>query len=210
MRVARSARIVRIVGIVGIARSLRAWTVLGCVLGAGCLGPRPDPSAFFLLSATAVPGGGAPVPGVVGLGPITMPGYLDRPQIVVRLGENEVALAETDRWAEPLRDNLARTLEENLSSLLPEATIVHHPWYEAPDVAVGLDLRRFEAVATGAVVLDATWWITRDGDLVERRATTIEEAAAADGRAASVAAQSRALAELSREVAAGVRRATGG
>jgi hypothetical protein len=146
----------------------------------------------------------------VGLGPITIPGYLNRPQIVVRLGENEVALAETDRWAEPLRDNLARTLEENLSSLLPEATFVHHPLCEAPDVAVGLDLRRFEAVATGTVVLDATWWITRDGDLIERRATTIEEAAAAAGRAASVAAQSRALAELAREVAAGVRRATGG
>jgi hypothetical protein len=184
--------------------------VLGCLLGAGCLGPRPDPSAFFLLSATAVPGGGAPVPGVVGLGPITLPGYLDRPQIVIRLGENEVALAETDRWAEPLRDNLARTLQENLSSLMPEATFVHHPWYEAPDVAVGLDLRRFEAVATGTVVLEATWWITRDGELVERRATTIEEPAAADGRAASVAAQSRALAELASEVAAGVRRVRGG
>lgn len=188
---------------------MRRALLAACVLASACLGPRPDPSAFFLLSPAAAPTGGAPVPVVLGLGPISLPGYLDRPQIVVRVSDHEIALAASDRWAEPLRDLVARTLAENLATLLPASSFVEYPWYPAtaPDFGVAVDVRRFEVDVGGTVVLDATWRITAAGEVVDRRATRFEEPADGADRSAAVAAQSRALGALSREIADAVRRA---
>ncbi|MDH5588735.1 MAG: PqiC family protein [Gemmatimonadota bacterium] len=188
------------------------WVVPAVV--AGCLGAKPDLSAFFLLSSPPGLEAGAPVPVVLGLGPVTLPGYLDRPQIVVRVSEHEVSLAESDRWAEPLRENVPRTLRENLARLLPSSSYVAYPWHrsEAPDYGITVEVGRFEADVAGAVVLDAAWWIVDagDGGVVERRTTVVHESAAGPDRAAVVDAQSRALAALSREIAAAVRRVVGG
>ena len=176
---------------------------------AGCLGPQQDPSAYFLLSPAPAPAESTPVPVVLGLGPVTIPGYLDRPQIVLRLSENEIALAEADRWAEPLGGHITRTLGENLSRLLPGSSYVEYPWYEseAPDYALTLEVRRFESDATSGVFLDATWRLSRGGTVVDGGAARIDESARGPGRTAAVAAQSRALGQLSSEIAAGVRRA---
>jgi uncharacterized lipoprotein YmbA len=188
---------------------MRRSLLTSLLLLAGCLGPRQDPSAYFLLSPGPAPATVTPVPVVLGLGPVTIPGYLDRPQIVVRLSENEVALSETDRWAEPLAQHLIRTLEENLSRMLPGSSYVDYPWYEseAPDYALTLDIRRFEADAAGGVVLDATWLIQDRTTRVDGGTSRIDEVVGGLGRADAVAAQSRALARLSEEIAAAVRRA---
>jgi hypothetical protein len=190
---------------------LRPLAVVALLALAACLGPRIDPSAFFLLSSPPPDVTGAPVPVRIGVGPVTLPGYLERPQIVTRVSDDEIALSEADRWAEPLADNVVRTLEENLAGLLPGSSYVGYPWYAAaaPDYAVALEVRRFEADASGAVVLDATWRLSRDDAQVAGSAERIEEQAVGSDRAAAVAAHSRALAELSREIAAAVRRAVG-
>ena len=191
---------------------MRRLAALGLVGVAACLGPREDTSAIFLLSPAPQPSAAlAQVAVRVGIGPIELPGYLDRSQIVVRVSDNQIALSDADRWAEPLAANLQRTLEENLGTLLPGASFVTYPWYPsaAPDHAVAIDFRRFEPDATGTVVLDATWEIATSGRRVDGRATRIEEPAATPDRAAAVAAQSRALARLSEEIATAVRRAAG-
>lgn len=193
-------------------RSLPSTAALATLaLAAACLGPRADLSTFFLLSPVPAPTGASPVPVSLGLGPVTLAGYLDRPELVVRVNENEIALSETDRWAEPLADNLVGTLEENLSALLPGSTWVDWPWFEsrAPEYAVSLEVRRFEADASGAVVLDAAWRLERGGSQVGAGRERIEDVASGPGRAAAVAAQSRALAELGRRIAARVRSAAG-
>ena len=189
----------------------RSSTMIALLACAACLGPREDLSAFFLLSPAPPQAAAAPVATRVGLGPIALPGYLDRAQIVVRLSDNQVALSDADRWAEPLVDNLQRTLEENLTGLLPGASFVAYPWYpsEAPDHAVAISFRRFETDAAGTAVLDATWELTSGGARIDGRSTRIEETAAAPDRVSGVAAQSRALARLSEEIAGAVRRAAG-
>jgi uncharacterized lipoprotein YmbA len=187
---------------------MRRFALLGVALLAGCLGPRQDTSAFFLLSPVPPPAAEAPVPVAIGVGPVAIPGYLDRPQVVVRLSDNEIALSDADRWAEPLAANIARTLVENLAALLPGSSYVTFPWYasEEPDLALALEFRRFEADASGAVTLEATWSLARAGARVDGGTALIAEAADGPGRAAAVAAHSRALAELSRQIAVAVRR----
>lgn len=189
----------------------RVITIAALVASAGCLSPREDTSAFFLLSSFPPAGATAPLPVTVGIGPIVLPGYLDRSQIVVRLSDNQVALSDADRWAEPLAANLQRTFEENLAGLLPGASFVDYPWYaaEAPDHAVAIAFRRFEVDSAGVVVLDATWDVTTSGARAESRATRVEEPATGPDRGAAVAAQSRALARLAEEIAAAVRSAAG-
>ena len=186
---------------------MRRYWLVTLVLTTGCLGPRSDPSSFYLLSPTES-GGGSVVPVVVGLGPVTLPPYLDRSQMVVRVGQNEIALSETERWGEPLRDNVWQTLRENLVGLLPGSSYLAYPWYasDAPDYAVEVEIRRFEADAGGAVVLEASWTVARKG-FDEGGAATIEEESSGPGRASVVAAQSRALGTLSRDIASAIRRA---
>lgn len=180
-------------------------------LGACLGGPQADPSAFFMVSSTVTETAGGAVPVSIGVESMALPGYLDRPQIVTRVSDNEVALAEVDRWAEPLASNLVRTLEETLAGLLPGSSYASYPWYaaDAPDYVIDLQIRRFEGDTTGAVVLDAVWTLEREGARVDGRAVRLEEQAEGPARADAVAALSRAWAELGRQVAAAIRRAAG-
>src|SRR2546422_9243076 len=94
------------------------------LLLAGCmgLGRHSDPTKFFTL--TPLPGSagsehaGDPGPLSLGLGPILLPGYLDRAQLVTRVGPNEVRFAPFDRWAEPLAESFGRTLQQDLLGVL--------------------------------------------------------------------------------------------
>jgi len=185
----------------------RSAAIAMLVVLTGCLGPRRDTSAFYLLSPTATGGAAAATSSMsIGIGPVSLAGYLDRPQIVVRLSGNQVSLSDSDRWAEPLGENVASTLEENLKTLLPGASFVRYPWFatDAPDYAVALEVRRFEADASGAVVLDATWTLARGATTTGPRDVRITEQAEAPGQEASVAALSRALGELSAQVATAI------
>ena len=101
---------------------------------------------------------------------------------------------------------------ENLSRALGGARIIDYPWYpSAPiDVAVAVNVLAFEVDPTGAATLNAGWTLrdphSRQGGY-EGRSSIVEPAGGPPGEAAgdaAVAALSRALAQLSREVAVGI------
>ena len=48
----------------------------------------------------------------IGVGPVTVPDYLDRPQIATRSSSSSLQFSEFDRWAEPLEKNLMRVLAD--------------------------------------------------------------------------------------------------
>jgi len=175
-----------------------------------CFGPRADPSTFFQLSPVPAPVVESPIAVSLGLGPVTLPAYLDRLQIVTRLSPNQLDVSETERWAEPLSESVLRTLQQNLAELLPGSSFVRFPWYpsEAPTYAVSVDVHRFEGDGVGTVVLDASWTLSRLGDRVDARAVHLEETGGGPTRADQVAVLSRLLAQLSTEIARGVRTAT--
>lgn len=129
---------------------------------AGCATSSPSPR-LYLLSATVTPAAGqTPVmhgPATVGLAPISLPDYLDRPQIVTRATPNRLNASEGHRWAEPLAAGITRVLTEQLGALLAPIPLVVHPWKqaEAPAVQVRVELLRFEAGPDRAFHLHARW-----------------------------------------------------
>lgn len=143
----------RVVGLVG----------AGALL-AGCLSPKEDPTRFYVLStseATKVDEAWDDRPGSidVGVGPFTMPAYLDRPQFVRRVGPNEVRPVETARWAETLGEGFERVLAEDLDALLPMARVHAHPWRSSTQAQwiISGYVTKFETDASGEAVLDVTW-----------------------------------------------------
>lgn len=186
-----------------------AWSTLAlALLAPACmLRPRPDPTRFYVLAASAPDH--PPVPGslVVGLGPIKMPGYLQQPMLATRVEGTQIRYADVDRWVEPLPTLFGRVLGQDLSALLG-ARVVPYPWYRTTplDVAVRVEVTSFEAAA-GTATLGACWTIVdspaktvcRDG------CSSIVEVADGSGARALVAALSRAVGELAERLADAIR-----
>jgi len=175
---------------------------------AGCSVTKP--SRYYLLtpaeeqSADTV---STPSP-AVGIGPVAFPAYLDRPEIVLRSGGNELNYAGTDRWAEPLKTAFSHTLAENLSIMLPTDRTLIHPWSRSTvlDYQVIINVTRFDADAGGTVILTAAWELIRSSDstVMKRNKATYTEAAGSTDYPAVVVAQSRAVERLSRDIAAAI------
>jgi uncharacterized lipoprotein YmbA len=160
----------------------------------------PPPEARVAPLGPAVPGRPA-----LGVGPVRLPGLLDRPQIVTRRGADEIDAAEFHRWAEPLADSVPRILAENLAALWKTDRVAIFPWdpEQAVRYQVVVDVMRFDGAMGGDVVLDARWRIlaTHGKELAANRSLLTQPTGGA-GYPAVVAAMSRALAALSREIAA--------
>lgn len=182
-------------------------------LAAGCAATSPKTN-FYLLSTLPdePPSGQAVLTGAdglsVGIGPVTLPDYLDRPQIVIRTTLNEITLSEFDRWAEPLKNNFIRVFRENLADRLKTDDLVVHPWPQGSifEFQVTADVIRFDARPGDEAVLDVRWsiWRANDRAVLLNRKSTYRETVGSTGYEALVAAQSRALAAFSREVGASI------
>ena len=183
---------------------------LALVLALGCQAvlPKSERSDFFVLTALepAPVASGASAPSVL-LGPVVLPAYLDRRELVTRLGSNQLRAEDLELWAEPLRDSLSRTLERDLTALLGAGRVQRLPWTapSPPELAVAVELRRFEKTSSGRAELEAHWTISEGRGATElvRRETRLSLPAGASTQAA-VASLSQALVTLSREIAAAV------
>ena len=82
----------------------------------------------------------------LGVGPVTVPPYLDRPQIVTRTSRAKLALADFEQWAGPLADTIARVLSEDLALLIPTERVVLYPWPRTidPDYQVTVEVLQFD------------------------------------------------------------------
>ena len=138
-----------------------------------------------------------------------LPRYLDRPQIVTRASANRLELAEFDQWGAPLRQAFPRVLAENLARLIPSEHVLVSPWGPSvrPDFQVAVEVARFEGALNREVELAVRWSVVdRDGKEVGAGSPRLTEPSGPDYESL-VAAQSRLVAALSREIAEAVRRA---
>ena len=195
--------------LVNVAAALGVGSLL--LAGCGSLSARPDPSRFFTLSAlsqaegisTKRPGDS---PGIsLGIGPITLPGYLDRQEIVIRVAQNQINLAENDRWAEPLEENFSRVLSQNIAAILHAERINAYPWPidKKPVYQVEVEVLRFEANTAQEAQLSARWAVRHVGkkDSIRYRETRLSRPSKARSTDAAVAALSEVLGDFSREIA---------
>ena len=179
---------------------------------AGCSSPM---ASFYTLSVGAAPETAAPAPAEskssIAVGLVTVPAIVDRPQLVVRVGANQVAVLEQHRWAEPLKSEIPRVIADNLAKLLGTTQVSAYP-QSAGDNAeyqVQVDIQRFESTLGGTVVIEALWSVRRfpDGQPKTGRSLVQESTGGGAGYDALVAAHSRALATVSRDIAAAIRSA---
>jgi uncharacterized protein len=190
---------------------LLAKALLLAVLVSGCAGSPPTnyytlasvPPAAVERTAQALS-----APSTLAVGPVVLPDYIDRPQIVTRASPYTMKLAANDQWAAPLYDTLPRVLVEDLALRLPADRIVAFP---SPGVAsfdsrVVLDITRFDVDAAGMATLAARWQLI---DRTAQRAIVASEDVLqrqADGGSyeAHAAALSGTLADLADRIAAAV------
>ena len=169
----------------------------------GCSSP---PAHFYTLSATAAPAAIASKLSVA-VGPVSVPAAVDRPQMVVSAGANEVSIDEFNRWASPVQDNLARVIAEDLVALLGTPRVTLYPTLAA-DVAfrVQVEVRNFESAPGKYALLDAVWTVRRMKDgKSETGRSSVREAITDSGYDALAAAHSRAVARMSQDIADAVR-----
>ncbi len=179
------------------------------MFSAGCTSSAP--SRYYVLNSLA-PESKTPAEGpciAIGIGPVKLPEYVNRPQIVTRSTPNELLLSHLDLWAEPLADALPRVLAENLSRLLCIKEIAFFPWKPSrmPDYRVELEVLNMDGMLGRNVSLEAWWRILRGAEkkaLVIRRSSYTDTPAGEDYDAL-VRGMSRLLAAFSRDIADALR-----
>ena len=173
-----------------------------------CLG-RSQPTRFYLLQPTLSLQAGQAAPAkeglIIGVGPVEIPEYLDRPQIVTRISESEFQIDEFNQWAETLMYSIARILAENLSILLTTDNLFIFPWLGSTqiDYQVKVDVIRFNAIPGGKIVLEAQHTIFRGEDREDlgRNISSFSRPTDIQDYGAIVSAMSQVLEDLSRKIA---------
>jgi uncharacterized protein len=199
--------------------SLARWIPLSLALSIGLSGcASTPPSNFYTL---------APIPAfeaksssvdredrndrldeelAIGLGPVTFPLFLDRPQIVSRASVNRLAIDELERWGGTLQDDFRRVWSENLALLTGSSRILILPSeIRYPlDVRLSAEILAFEGTAEGQAELRVRWSVLEpnlDQVLLARESRYQRPIAPPGDTQALLAALSLTLADFSREVA---------
>jgi uncharacterized protein len=204
--------------------ALGALAVSLALAGTGC--SRSPQVTFYTLESAAtlrpvlppaaIPGAAANAPGAaanpaalpaVAVGPVTLPEVVDRPQLVVRVAPNRVAILESQRWAEPLRSEIPRVIAEDLGRLLGSSRVASYVQRAggAAEVQVVLDIERFEAAPGEGVNVEAVWSLKREAGAAVTGRSRVREAATGEGYDPLVAAFGRALLSVSADLAQAIR-----
>jgi len=145
----------------------------------------------------------------IGVGPVHLPEYLDRPEIVTRINPNELKLAELDIWAEPLQVNFTRVLVENISRLLSTEPVAVFPWGASPQIDFQIDIEvvRLDGDIAGKAFLIAQWSIldSANKSILFSKKSQYTESVSGTGYSALVAAQSRMIGALSHDIAEAIK-----
>ncbi|MEQ8660167.1 MAG: PqiC family protein [Gammaproteobacteria bacterium] len=184
-----------------------AYALLAALLLGGCA-RAPAPTLYLLDSPREPVPPAADAGPVIGLAPLDLPSYLDRPQIVARAGAHRIDASEQHLWAEPLARGAARVLTASLSAALGSNRVYRLPRRHplALDWRVEIDIDRFDGALDQTVTLAARWSLFRAAERDARltRVTHLDEAVTAPGHAGLVAAQTAALRRLGETIAAAI------
>ncbi len=185
---------------------VRAGLLLAVVAGlSACGGPAQK---YYQLGSD-----GAALTGTtglsVGVGPVSLPGYVDRAELVFQSGPNEFQVPADAHWTGGLKENISRVLAADLGRRLHSGNVLSFPWNPGAKLRyqVAVDVSQFHAISGQGAILEVSWRVlTPDGKSTVRRGNgTFHEPIAGDGYAAVVAAENNLLAQLADSMAASLR-----
>ena len=95
----------------------------------------------------------------VGVGPLMLPTYVDRAELVFQSGPNKFEIPAKVRWAGSLQDNFGQVLAADIGRHLNSGNIVANP---SPGdtrfrYRVSVLVRQFHAVSGEDAILEASW-----------------------------------------------------
>jgi uncharacterized protein len=181
--------------------------ILTCLLQ-GCISfgkPSPETEYYLLTAEAEVPAnlGSAAEKQLLSVGPVLIPEFLDRPQIVTRSG-SRAQIADQQRWAEPLDSSVLRVVSENLERLYPGWTAVDHlaPQAARADRSLRLDVRRLDGSPGEQAVIDILWQLTDHRSTSAPRSGRFQQILAQGGDSPEALAKtlSQGLVQLCREI----------
>ncbi len=183
--------------------------LLAVLVSLGACGTSPPSRYYALESAGFDATGDGPDSLILGVGPIRVPEYLERPQIVTRRENRELHIDDFNRWAEPVGRAQLTVLASNLDGLLDNVIVLAYPYGRIADYDYRLVARveRFDMDASGSTVLEVQWSISdADGDpaVAPRRSRFVTDGGDPDDPGSVAAGMSRCLADFSRDVAAAI------
>lgn len=193
---------------------MRTWVAALVTLGAlaGCASSPPVGWHSLVPAAAASAAAPAAAPratlGSLAVGPITVPDEVDRPQLVVRR-DGVPTLLEDERWSEPLKSQLPRSLALGLAQRQPQLLVVATAGatVAVPDRRLVVDVQRFE-LQRERVVLRVVWALrpTAARDTPPPAPQLFEAAVPVEGsgNAAMVAAMRAALDQLVVQISRGL------
>lgn len=180
-------------------------SILGLGLTAAALlssSCAPAKSYYLLTPEGPAPSGGG---SGVGVGPVSIAAYLDRPNLVFREGSNRFAVAESHRWAGDLEDNISSVLAANLGRRLSTGNVRTYPWADDSGLRhqISIDIRQLHGTSEGDAFIEAAWRVYSlpDRRMTASRSWSGTEPLRGDGYDELAAAESRLLSRLAAEIA---------
>ena len=184
----------------------RMAALAAALLACACSGPEPRID-YYSLTPTPAAAPASPASKLsIHVGPVTVPDAVDRPQIVVRLDDNRVAIDDQHRWVEPLKNAIPRLLADSLSRELGTPDVLTSRQSSALDIdyRVAVDVQHFDS-SENEVSEDVLWTIrSRKAGAPRLGRTTVRESAAG-GAAGIAAAHSRAIERVAHDIAEAIR-----
>lgn len=186
------------------------WNKLLLLVLAGLLTACGGTGAnYYRLSATAPAARGISATGLsVAVGPVTLPSYIDRAEIVFASGPNEFQIPTNALWIGSLQENIARTVASDLGQVLGSSNVrAGRETGFQPRYRVALDLRQFHGISGQEAILELSWRIQdgSSGAALSRHSANFREPIIGDGYDPLVAAESRLLGQAASAIAASLR-----
>lgn len=135
----------------------------------------------------------------ISVGPLTLPEAIDRPQMVLRVGTNQLVIDDGHRWSAPLKRDIPRVLAAQLARRLPDTQFVAVSQQAAldADFRLLLDIQRFDSILGDAAEIEILWTLkSKDREILGSGEISVRETMAEPSHAALAAAHSRALARI--------------
>ncbi len=140
----------------------------------------------------------------IGVGPLLIPDYIDRSEIVFQSSPNKFEIPPGHLWAGSLRNTMLSVIGTNLSRQLNSTQVRTYPWEPGAslDYSIAIDVQQFHAQTGGDAILEATWRLYDESSrrIVSQRHTNLKRPLEADGYEAVVVAQSKLLSDLASEI----------